>query len=189
MPVPERSCAVNALDTATPDALADDEAARFEQLFRGHFARVARVVGRIVQDQARAEEIAADVFVKWRRHPAAHGEGAEGWLYRTATREALDCWRREARWARVRHLLAQVTRSPRTPEQVHAADTDRQQVRAVLAALRSREAAALLLWSEDVSYAEIAAAVGIQPSSVGTLVRRAQESFRKEYATRYGSPS
>ena len=172
-----------------PEALPGDEATRFERLFRGHFARVARVVGRIVQDQARAEEIAADVFVKWRRHPGAHGDGAEGWLYRAAAREALDCWRREARWARVRRLLAQATRSPRTPEQVHDTATDRQHVRVVLAALRSRDAAALLLWSEDLSYAEIAAAVGVQRSSVGTLLRRAQESFRKEYVTRYGSPS
>ena len=37
------------------------------------------------------------------------------------------------------------------------------------------------MWAEDLSYAEIAAAAGIQPSSVGTLLRRAQDAFKKEY--------
>ena len=77
---------MNATDTATltgVDAQSDD---RLDALFRSHYARVARVVGRVVHDQARAEEIAVDVFLRWRRSPAAHGDGAEGWLYRTAVR-------------------------------------------------------------------------------------------------------
>jgi hypothetical protein len=35
------------------------------------------------------------VFLKWSRHPNAHGDGAEGWLYRTAVRGALDELRRQ----------------------------------------------------------------------------------------------
>ena len=129
-----------------------DTASRFEVLFRQHYVRVARVIGRIVRDQARAEEMAVDVFVKWRRHPAAHGDGAEGWLYRTAVRSALDAWRRERRWTRLQLVLASVTGSPRTPEVLHESERERQQVHATLARLRRRDAAALLLWSEDVPY-------------------------------------
>jgi DNA-directed RNA polymerase specialized sigma24 family protein len=47
----------------------------------------------------------------------------------------------------------------------------------------------LLLWAEDVSYAAIAAAVGVQATSVGSLLRRAQDAFRKAYEARYGQPS
>lgn len=60
--------------------------------------------------------------LRWRAHPRAHGDGAEGWLYRTAVRAALDAWRRDMRWARVRRLLAHVGGSPRTSEALHAAD-------------------------------------------------------------------
>ncbi|HTV00320.1 MAG TPA: sigma-70 family RNA polymerase sigma factor [Luteitalea sp.] len=180
---------MNALDATTPGALADDESTRFDWLFRTHYGRVTRVIGRIVGDRARAEELAADVFVKWQRTPSAHGDGAEGWLYRVAAREALDAWRRQARWGRVQQVLAHVRLASRTPEDVHADERQRDEVRATLAALKPREATALLLWSEDVSYAGIATAVGVQPASVGTLVRRAQESFRKEFETRYGTPS
>jgi RNA polymerase sigma-70 factor (ECF subfamily) len=184
---PARSWIVNALDTAALAGAATGAADRLDTLFRTHYARIARVVGRIVHDQARAEEIAADVFVRWQRHPAAHGDGAEGWLYRTAVRQALDAWRRDQRWARVERLLAHVGVSPRTPHDLHAGAEERRQVRAVLASLGRRDATLLLLWAEDLSYAELGAAVGVQPTSVGSLLRRAQDAFRKAYEARYGT--
>ena len=52
-----------------------------------------------------------------------------------------------------------------------------------------RQATILLMWAEDLSYAEIAAAIGVQPSSVGSLLRRAQDAFKKEYEARYGHAS
>ena len=179
---------MNALDaTGLPDTSVDTGDG-LEALFRAHYARVARVVGRIVHDQAQAEEIAVEVFLRWRRHPSAQGDGAEGWLYRTAVRAALDAWRRSQRWARVERVLAHVGLAPRTPEDLHASRVERRQVRAVLAALRRRDATLLLLWAEDLSYADMAAAIGVQASSVGSLLRRAQDAFRKEYEARHGQP-
>ena len=180
---------MNALDTTAVPVGTTVAGHRFDLLFQTHYGRLARVVGRIVHDQARAEEIAADVFVRWQRHPAAHGEGAEGWLYRAAVRQALDAWRRGQRWARVERVLVRLGVPPRTPEDLHAEDVERRQVRTVLAALPRRQATILLMWAEDLSYAEIAAAAGIQPSSVGTLLRRAQDAFKKEYEARYGHAS
>ena len=54
---------------------------------------------------------------------------------------------------------------------------------------RRRDATLLLLWTEDVSYAEMAVAIGVQASSVGSLLGRAQDAFRKEYERRHGQPS
>lgn len=179
---------MNALDATGLPGEAAMAVDRLDALFRTHYARLARVVGRIVHDQSAAEEIAVDVFLRWHRHPAAHGNGAEGWLYRTAVRSALDAWRRRQRWARVEGLLAHFRAGPRTPAELHDDDAARRQVRTVLAALRARDATLLLLWAEDVGYAAIADAVGVQASSVGSLLRRAQDAFRKEYEARYGQP-
>jgi DNA-directed RNA polymerase specialized sigma24 family protein len=77
----------------------------FDTLFRTHYGRIARVIGRVVRDQARAEELAVDVFVKWRRNAGANSEMAEGWL-RTAAREAIDEWRRQARRAKFESLFS-----------------------------------------------------------------------------------
>ena len=180
---------MNALDTTGMPAGTAVAGDRFELLFQTHYARLTRVVGRIVHDQARAEEIAVDVFLRWQRHPSAHGDGAEGWLYRTAARQALDAWRRDQRWLRVERVLAHVGFAPRTPADLHAAAEERRQVRTVLGALRRRDATLLLLWAEDVSYADMASAAGVQAGSVGSLLRRAQDKFRKEFEARYGHAS
>lgn len=183
-----RSRVVNALGmrTSAPEPSSDD---RFDVLFRQHYARVARVIGRIVQDRARAEEMAVDVFLAWQRHPAAHGDQAEGWLYRTAVRAALDAWRREQRWSRVQRVLPWLRRSPVTPDVQHATEVTRAHVRATLARMKRRDAAALLLWSEDATYAEIAVAIDVKATSVGSLLARAQAAFRKDYEARYGKHS
>src|SRR5438093_1085149 len=71
--------------------------ADLEAVFRAQYARIARVIACVIRDHARAEELAVEVFLKWDRHPAAHGEKADGWLYRTAVRMALNELRRELR--------------------------------------------------------------------------------------------
>src|SRR6267378_884647 len=51
---------------------------------------------------------------------------------------------------------------------------------AALNALRGRSAAMLALRYAGLSYAEIAAALDVRASSVGTLLRRAEDAFRRE---------
>jgi DNA-directed RNA polymerase specialized sigma24 family protein len=64
--------------------------ASLDAIFRAHYERIARVIGRVIHDQARAEELAVEVFLKWWRNPQAHGEQADGSLYRTAVRVFTD---------------------------------------------------------------------------------------------------
>lgn len=56
----------------------------------------------------------------------------------------------------------------------------------MLSAIAPRHAELLLLRSHDLSYSEVAAALDLNPSSIGTLLSRAQQAFRKEYIKRYG---
>jgi RNA polymerase sigma-70 factor (ECF subfamily) len=178
---------VNAPDKAIEAAVVDD-AVDFEAFFHVHYERIARAVVQVVRDPARAEEIAAEAFWKfWRNPKVCPGSQAVGWLYRTAVRMAIDELRKEAR--RIRNESRQENRQPaRTPEQAHAAAQERDRVRLVLASLDARQAELLLLRNNDLSYAEIAAALDLNPTSVGTLIRRAQQAFRKEYVTQYGGP-
>lgn len=165
----------------TPDTL--------DSIFRAHYERVARVIGRVIHDQARAEELAVEVFLKWWRNPQAHGAHAEGWIYRTATRQALDELRRQTRRSRFERLFHLGRMIPPTPEQLHDSEVDRENVRAVLAALSQRDAELLLLRAEDLSYREIAKGLEVNSNYVGSLLSRAQAAFRKEYVKRYGKQS
>lgn len=162
----------------------------FEATFRAQYARIARVIARVVHDPARSEELAVEVFLKFWRSPNAHGENAHGWLYKVAVRKALDELRRQTRRARNERLfglnLSSLSGSVANPEQMHAANEEQGRVRLVLALMDCRQAEMLLLRGHDFSYDELAATLGLNPASIGTLLSRAQQAFRKEYIKRYG---
>jgi RNA polymerase sigma-70 factor (ECF subfamily) len=164
---------------------AGGQAFDFEATFHAQYERVARVIARVVKDQARAEELAVEVFLKFWRSPSAHGEKAEGWLYRTAVRQGLDELRHRTRRSRYEQMLGLGRRVP-TPEDVRTSAEEQEQVRLVLAVLESGQAELLLLRSHGLSYEELAAALELNPVSIGTLLSRAQDAFRKEYIKRYG---
>ena len=157
-----------------------------DEIFRAHYERIARLIGRVIHDQARAEEVAVEVFLKWWRNPRAQGEHAEGWLYRTAVRKALDELRNQTRRNRLERFLGLASESPPTPEHLYTARVEQQRVRGVLGALKSRDAELLLLRSQDLTYQQLAASLALNPNYVGSLISRAQAAFRKEYLKRYG---
>jgi RNA polymerase sigma-70 factor, ECF subfamily len=162
-----------------------------EELFRAHYVRVARMIARVVRDPGRSEELAVEVFLKLWRNGKARGENVEGWLYRVALRTGLDELRRRTRRARYESLLGflGVKRMATTPEQIRCATEERERVRFVLGLIEPRQAEFLLLRSHGFSYEEVASILKLNPASVGTLVRRAQQTFRKEYVKRYGQES
>ena len=186
---PKRSEYVNVRSMAVREETDTPCTDRLDTIFRAQYERIARVIGRVIHDQARAEELAVEVFLKWWRHAQAHGEGAEGWLYRTAVREALDELRRHSRRNRFERLLHIFRESPPTPEHLCSVADRQRNVRAVLAVLKPAHAEILLLRSEGLSYQELAAALNLAPNYVGSFLRRAQDAFRKEYIKRYGNQS
>jgi RNA polymerase sigma-70 factor (ECF subfamily) len=176
---------VNAPSEAVSRMKAGEAPFDFEATFRAQYERIARVIARVVQDRARAEELAVEVFLKLWRSPTAQSEKAEAWLYRSAVRKGLDELRRRTRRARYESLLGFV-RAVATPEEVRAATEQQERVRLVLAVIEPRHAELLLLRNEGLSYDELAAALGLNPASIGTFLSRAQQAFRKEYIKRYG---
>ena len=183
----ERSRDVDAHGKAVAVQAVGGADVEFDATFVAHYARIARVIARVVRDRSRAEELAVDVFLKWSRHPEAKGEAAVGWLCRVAVRTGLDELRREARYRRFERLT-RVFRSPPTPEEIRATDEEQRRVRTVLGRLRRRDAALLLLRADGLTYDELAATLRINPASIGTLLARAQRAFRQEYVRRYGTP-
>jgi RNA polymerase sigma-70 factor (ECF subfamily) len=66
------------------------------------------------------------------------------------------------------------------------AEERRVRVRAVLGALKPREAQLLLLRSSGLAYRELAGTLGIEPASVGTMLARAEAEFERRFRARYG---
>ena len=153
----------------------------FEELFRKEYARVVAIAHRVVVDADEAEDIAQDVFVSfYRKHPA-EARYAAPWLYAAAAHTALNVLRSRERRGK-RDAVEALRRDSQIPDPEQAAETaeTRSEVRAALGRLPDRSAALLVLRYSGLSYDEIAAALGLRQSSIGTLLRRAEDAFRKE---------
>jgi RNA polymerase sigma-70 factor (ECF subfamily) len=152
----------------------------FETLFRREYPRVAAIAQRIVRDADEAEDVAQDVFVSfYRKHPADAGY-APAWLHAAAAHTALNAIRSRER--RGRRETAHAKSVDRAVDPQHAAeDTEtRAEVRRALARMDERAASLLALRYSGLSYDEIAAALGLRKTSIGTLLSRAEDAFRKE---------
>jgi RNA polymerase sigma-70 factor (ECF subfamily) len=142
---------VNASSEVVDAAKVQRSAFDFEEIFRSHYAAIARVIARVVRDEARAEELAVEVFLKLWQTPRAQTSEAAAWLYRVAVRRGLDELRRRSRRERYERIARACT-PVSNPEQIHTATEEKERVRRALAALRQREAALLLLRSDGLGY-------------------------------------
>jgi len=153
--------------------------ADLEQVFRVSYRRVVAVAARVLGSCDEAEDVAQEVFVKFGRSSVPAGE-ALGWLCVAAAHTALNHLRAgRRRTAREEAVGSRKSTSADIAEIALAGD-ERRCVRAALARLPRRQAVALILRHSGLSYAEVAAALDISASSVGTTVRRAEAALRKE---------
>jgi RNA polymerase sigma-70 factor (ECF subfamily) len=158
--------------------------AEFAAVFREHYARVVAAAARLTGERAQAEEIADDAFWKLYRRPhlrrAEHNVG--GWLYRTATRMALDALRaRKRRRDGAERLAAEPARDGMGPLGALEERERAARVRRALGRLRPAQAQILALRISGLSYEEVAAALRMKATSVGTTLARAEAAFAKEY--------
>jgi RNA polymerase sigma-70 factor (ECF subfamily) len=164
----------------------------FETLFVKHYARIVGILRRIVGDHGRAEELASEVFLKLYLRPLSADPGGNvgGWLYRTATNLGIDALRATARRDSIERAAARDRNRTNTAENgfQHIVRSERaQRVRTVLAEIKPAQTQLLLLRASGDSYKELAAALEIEPGSVGTLLVRAEAAFEQRYLELFGA--
>jgi RNA polymerase sigma factor (sigma-70 family) len=165
--------------------MSSDESSTFDELFLAEYGRVVGIARRILGDGHEAEDVAQDVFCDfYRRHPA-DAPYAAPWLYRAAAHTALNVVRGKKR--RRRREESDVLDQSRLglsaaddPEESIRIAEQRKEVRVALARLPEKSAAVLALRYSGLSYAEVAAALGVRTNAIGTLLRRAEAALRKE---------
>ncbi len=155
-----------------------------ERVFRAEYPRVVSIALRILGDRHAAEDVAQEVFVGFARSTVA-GSAARGWLSAAAAHTALNEIRTRRRREDREHRagteagLAGAHLSG-DPADDAVRNDERDRVRAGLAALPRTQAVALLMRHSGLAYNEIADALAIAPSGVGTTLRRAEAALRKE---------
>ena len=166
--------ALRAVNPAVPDP--------FERLFLQEYPKVVAIAYRVLADRTAAEDVAQEVFLKFHRSLSPDSERASGWLHAAAVHSALNVIRGDRRRSQreTAHARDAAVGAEINPEALVEAAERRREVRQLLARLPKRTAAVLLLRHSGLSYAEVAIALGIKVGNVGTVLRRAEESLRKE---------
>lgn len=158
--------------------------ADLEQVFRTSYPRVVAVAGRVLGSREEAEDVAQEVFLAFGR-TSVPADDAPGWLSVAAVHTALNHLRTTRRRASREQAAGSDAAGPAREVAPDTADAvvsldERRRVRAALALLPHKQAAALVLRHSGLSYAEVASALEMSPASVGTTVRRAEQALRKE---------
>ncbi|HSO28163.1 MAG TPA: sigma-70 family RNA polymerase sigma factor [Anaerolineales bacterium] len=165
---------------------ADHAEIPFESLFQAHWTRLCQALYRLVGDWDEAEDLVLDAFVRLYRQPPQRQENLGGWLYRVATNLGLNALRARKRRRQYeeqvgRQSLENGSTAFQDPAEALERSQQQEAVRQALAQIKPRSAQLLLLRHSGLSYAELAAAVGIKTTSVGVLLARAEAEFADRY--------
>ncbi len=160
-------------------AIRADVRSDLEEVFRSHYARVVSVAARVLGSRDSAEDVAQEVFLSFGRSSVPAAEAA-GWLTVAATHTALNLLRSGRRRSTREEAAGDGPAVVPDVADLVITREERGSVRAALARLPHKQAAALVLRHSGLSYAEVAAALDLSPGSVGTTVRRAESALREE---------
>lgn len=153
----------------------------FRPFFEKWYPRLVRYLRARMGDEDQAEDIAQEAFVRLLdqapRDPAA-------WLFTVAANLAVDHTR--VAGGRARHLSLiradSAGSADQGPEESLLRDEQVTRVRRALATLSERDRDLLLLRHDGWCYRDIATKLGIAPSSIGSLLTRAQRRFASIFA-------
>lgn len=165
--------------------------ADFRAVFVQHYARIVAILIRLLGDRSQAEEVANDAFWRLYRQAPLELNNVGGWLYRTATNLGIDALRASGRRRQYESSAGSaflmeteggVKQGTGTGPLDELLRKERcRQVRAALAAIRPAQAQLLILRSSGLSYKELAEALEVKLSGMGTRLIRAEEEFRHQY--------
>jgi RNA polymerase sigma-70 factor, ECF subfamily len=163
--------------------------AAFDALLVAHRTSLVRFICRMVRNQAIAEELAQDVFLRVYRARDSYLDSARftTWLYRIATNAALN-WLRDQRVERNHERLDEPCvpgRERPVRDQTLSADEAMlwqarlDEIRDAVLALPPKQRAAVLMHKyQNLNYNQIADAFGCSVQAVKSLLFRAYETLR-----------
>jgi RNA polymerase sigma factor (sigma-70 family) len=168
-------------DTDPIDAMAVPFRGRFEEFFDASYPFLQRYLDRLTGDPDLSADLAQEAFVRLLRR-GSFPEEPRAWLVSVAMNLLRNA---HARTSRRRRLLTlergaglHGAAAPSAPEQMEKRERAAR-VRRVLNELPERDRSLLLLRAEGYSYRELAVALDINETSVGTLLLRARSAFEK----------
>jgi len=150
------------------------------RLFAEESTALYRFCRSLLRTPEEAEDVVQDAFLKLLSHLRRDGDrrNLRAWLFTVAANGCRD--RLRSRWRWLPWSAESDSRTVTPPEE----GVDRAPARRALAALPPRDRLLLSLRAQGLSYAEMAAATGIRPGSIGRLLARAVDRWKREAGKR-----
>ncbi len=154
----------------------------FDDAFAVHHRVVYRYAYALTRDRGLAEDVVQEVFIRLHRNPdAAQREGMlRAWLLRVTTNVTRNLLRTRSRaTARDEEFVSSAARAAEIiqPDEELLRQTEIAAARRTLNKIKEPMRSCLLLKHEGLSYREIAAALEIKESNVGSLIARGRREF------------
>ncbi len=171
----------------------DGDQGSFELLLEKHRGPMIHFLHRMVRNDAVAEELTQEVFLRVYRSRGNYECSAKftTWLFRIGTHLALN-WIRDGRNEKSQTSLdketadgisRQVPDRRRTVEQELLYEAKLREVRQAIHCLPAKQRAAVMMHKyEEMEYAQIAGVIGCSESAVKSLLFRAYEALRVRLA-------
>jgi RNA polymerase sigma-70 factor (ECF subfamily) len=171
----------------------EGDGASFTILLEKHRLPVIHFLYRMVQNQAVAEELAQEVFLRVYRSRGSYEPTAKftTWLFRIATHLALNSLRDGKHRRLEEHLdddssetpVRQVSDQRPTVEQRMLHQSRMEEIRRAVATLPEKQRAAVLMHKyQEMGYSQIAKVLNCSESAIKSLLFRAYETLRARLA-------
>ena len=158
----------------------------FEEIFKSQYTYVVKCVMKIVKSQEVAESIAQDVFIQL--YKTNWKENIKAWLIKTAIYSSYNHIRSEKRHElRIEKASLNLeTIDVQTLDDRYINKEEIEDVRSTMNELREQDKKILILRYSGFKYKEIAEILGVEKSSIGTMLVRAQNKFKKIHMEKKG---
>ncbi|WP_454192361.1 sigma-70 family RNA polymerase sigma factor [Paenibacillus sp. Marseille-Q7038] len=155
----------------------------FRTVFEEHYPIVKRKLVALVQDEAAAEDLAQEVFIRLYRNPPDDPAAMGAWLHRVLTHIGYDYISKQIRERKLKDKQEQhydMGQQMASGEEVVLRRMDQEEVREWMEELPERDRKVLMLKYSGYSYAEIAEELNVRPPLVGSMLSRATNKLKRK---------
>lgn len=158
------------------DRCRDGDRDAFDEVVARYGLQVLRTARLIVRDDALAEDVSQETFLKaWRRIGSLRDEDPGPWLTRIAANESISAWRRRHRFDALAERVGRFRSSPGAAETEQSLDLAR-----ALGHLGPHLRAAVVLhYYHDLSVEQTAAALGVPVDTLKSRLKAALRQLRQ----------
>jgi RNA polymerase sigma factor (sigma-70 family) len=150
---------------------------QFNKIYTDNYHLIFNVVQRMVTDKDDATDIVQEVFINLYQNlkKGAAIDYPRSWLYKVAVNSCIDFSKK-----RQKHERIESASHVKDEENLFETDEKKTIIRLALGNLKPDERALAILYSEGLSYKDIAGITGIKSSSVGKTLSRTLKKLGNE---------